>query len=192
MSQELRSTVTFLQMFGPPARPWRAPPRPDLSVVQIRPVTAGFYRPIYNDVGAPWRWAVRRRMSDANLEALLNDPRIELHVLYVGAWAVGFGELDGRVEGEIEIRYFGIRPDWIGQGLGPYFLDCLTRMVWRRDLRRFWLHTCTHDHPAALAMYQRGGFEPYHRCEETQIDPFLDGTIPCPPGGFRFPTPSSS
>lgn len=191
MSLELRSTVTFLQMFGLPQRALRQPPRPNLSVLQIRPVTAGFYRPIYNDVGAPWRWAMRRRMTDVDLEALLNHPAIELHVLYAGAWPVGFAELDGRVEGEVEIRYFGIRPSCIGQGLGPYLLDFVIRTVWTRPLKRFWLHTCTHDHPAALAMYERAGFQRYHQAEETQIDPFLDGTIPCPPGGFPSATPSS-
>lgn len=184
----LRSTVTYVQMLAPPSRAWRRAPRPDLSVVRIRPVTAGYYRPLYNDVGGPWRWAMRRRMTDEQLEAHLNDPEVDLQVLYAGGYPVGMAELERRVAGEIELRYFGARPAWIGQGLGPYFLDFLIREAWSEPLKRFWLHTCTHDHPAALQMYLRAGFVAYDTQEETQIDPFLDGTIPCPPGGFRLPT----
>jgi hypothetical protein len=31
------------------------------------------------------------------------------------------------------------------------------------DVRRVWLHTCTFDHPSAVAFYQRSGFIPLRR-----------------------------
>ena len=34
---------------------------------------------------------------------------------------------------------------------------------------RLWVHTCNHDHPGALASYQRCGFRPY-RQERSIID----------------------
>ena len=43
---------------------------------------------------------------------------------------------------------------------------------------RVWLHTCTFDHPAALAFYQRSGFRPFRRQVEVVNDPRLDGTVP--------------
>jgi hypothetical protein len=43
---------------------------------------------------------------------------------------------------------------------------------------RVWLHTCSFDHPAALAFYQRAGFRPFRRQIEIADDPRLDGTVP--------------
>jgi hypothetical protein len=40
------------------------------------------------------------------------------------------------------------------------------------------VHTCTLDHPAALAFYQRSGFVAYRRQVEIDDDPRLDGTLP--------------
>jgi hypothetical protein len=43
---------------------------------------------------------------------------------------------------------------------------------------RVWVHTCTSDHPAALAFYQRSGFRPVRRQIEIADDPRLDGSAP--------------
>jgi GNAT superfamily N-acetyltransferase len=53
-------------------------------------------------------------------------------------------------------------PDFIGQGLGKYFLQWTIDKAWGYQPRRFWLHTCTLDHPAALPNYQKAGFAIYH------------------------------
>jgi hypothetical protein len=51
--------------------------------------------------------------------------------------------------------------------------------AWARPgLRRFWLHTCTLDHPRALAFYIRSGFVPFRYQVEIMPDPRLDGTLP--------------
>ncbi|MBV9333836.1 MAG: GNAT family N-acetyltransferase, partial [Candidatus Eremiobacteraeota bacterium] len=42
---------------------------------------------------------------------------------------------------------------------------------WSRSIGRFWLHTCTLDHPGALAFYRRTGFTPYARKVEVFDDP---------------------
>jgi len=81
---------------------------------------------------------------------------------------------------------FGVVPQRIGQGLGSYLIDWAIHRVWSRGSHRFWLHTCTRDHPKALAFYQRAGFVPYAVQQEVLNDPFLDGTIApdeiAPPG----------
>jgi hypothetical protein len=51
-------------------------------------------------------------------------------------------------------------------------------LAWSRPVTRVWLHTCTFDHPAALAFYQRSGFRPFRRQVEVLNDPRLDGTVP--------------
>ena len=63
-----------------------------------------------------------------------------------------------RIEGEIELVQFGLVPEFIGQGLGKYFLNWTIDKAWSYDPRRFWLHTCTLDHKAALPNYLKAGF----------------------------------
>jgi GNAT superfamily N-acetyltransferase len=82
----------------------------------------------------------------------------------------GYAELDGRVEGEIELAYFGLVPDFIGQRLGPWLLDWAVRRAWI-GARRVWVHTCTLDHPGALAMYERAGFVRFKTEVEIADDP---------------------
>jgi hypothetical protein len=40
------------------------------------------------------------------------------------------------------------------------------------------VHTCTFNHPSAVAFYQRSGFRPFRRQIEIADDPRLDGTAP--------------
>jgi GNAT superfamily N-acetyltransferase len=81
-------------------------------------------------------------------------PLNEVHVLHVDGTPAGFAELDRRIEGEIELVQFGLMPEFIGQSLGRYFLQWTIDKAWSYGPRRFWLHTCTKDHPAALPNYQ--------------------------------------
>jgi hypothetical protein len=53
---------------------------------------------------------------------------------------------------------FGLIPEFIGQGPGRYFLQWPIDKAWTYQPRRFWLHTCTKDHPAALPNYLKAGF----------------------------------
>ncbi len=78
-----------------------------------------------------------------------------------GGVPAGFAELDRRIEGEIELVQFGLMPEFIGQGLGRYFLQWAIDKAWSYHPRRFWLHTCTKDHPAALPNYLKAGFVVY-------------------------------
>ena len=62
-------------------------------------------------------------MSDEALATIIGDPRDELHVLHVDGTPAGFAELDRRQPHEIELVQFGLMPDFIGQGLGKWFLQ---------------------------------------------------------------------
>jgi GNAT superfamily N-acetyltransferase len=57
---------------------------------------------------------------------------------------------------------FGLMPEFIGKGLGKYFLRWTVDKAWSYNPRRFWLHTCTKDHPAALPNYLKAGFAIYN------------------------------
>ena len=70
-------------------------------------------------------------------------------------------ETGKRIEGEIELVQFGLMPGFIGQSLGRYFLQWTIDKAWSYRPRRFWLHTCTKDHLAALPNYLKAGFAVY-------------------------------
>ena len=149
--------TTYLQMFDRPQ--WVvAPPRDDLAVVHAKKPPVAYYRFLYDAVGRDYDWTSRKELSDAELAALLNDLRLEVHVLMVDGVPAGFAELDRRTEGEIELVQFGLIRDFIGQGLGKYSLQWTTDKAWSYSPKRFWLHTCTKDHPAALPNYLKAGF----------------------------------
>jgi GNAT superfamily N-acetyltransferase len=162
-SRSIETVVTYLEMTIPPAQPPRRAPRQGLEIRRAERPTISFYRYLYAAVGEPWTWTVRRGLSDAELAAILNDQRVEVNILWVGGVPAGYAELDRRAPPDIELAYFGLTPEFIGQGLGAYLLDWTIHHAWRSRPRRLWLHTCDLDHPRALDVYQRLGFRIYDR-----------------------------
>ena len=153
-------TVYYLEMMTPNQRSVPAP-RDGLAVLHVHSPSVPCYRFLYNAVGKDYRWLSRRKLSDEELAAVIQDPRIELHVLHVEGAPAGYAELDRHPPEEIELVQFGLMSDFIGQGLGKWFLQWTIDRVWSYQPKRFWLHTCTLDHPAALPTYKKAGFVQY-------------------------------
>lgn len=170
---EIEVTITYLEMRAPPTRPPTPLPRTGSKIALLRAEapTVEFYRFLYNAVGRPWRWYERNLLSDAELIEIIADKRVEIYVLYCDGAPAGYAELDFRRAGEVELAYFGLMPDHIGRGLGAYMLDSAIDAAWSREPDRLWVHTCTLDHPAALAVYQKAGFVPYDQKTTTIPDP---------------------
>ena len=167
-------TVTYLEMTSPDQR--TAPPEwtePAVVVRAERP-TISFYRYLYDTVGADWDWFERGRLSSEALAAIIHDDAVEVFVLHVRGVPAGYVELDRRVEHEVEIAYFGLVPDYIGRGLGPCLLGWGLDRAWSYGPRRVWLHTCSLDHPKALSVYLRAGFEVFDRRVEPVEATLLD------------------
>ena len=156
-------TVTYLQMTSPDQLAASPEWTEGTTIRRAERPTVSFYRYLYDTVGADWDWYERRRLSDDALAAIVHDDAVEVHVLYVRGVPAGYVEFDRRVEGEVEIAYFGLVPDYIGRGLGPALLGWALKRAWSCAPRRVWLHTCSLDHPKALAVYRRAGFEVYDR-----------------------------
>jgi GNAT superfamily N-acetyltransferase len=154
----------YLEMLAPPQHAV-ARPRDGLVFLHALRPTVAYYRFFYDAVGEQWHWSSRKKMTDVEIAAILNDPRVEMHVMYCDGVPAGFAELDRRSDGEIELVQFGLLPDFIGKGLGKYFLHWTLEKIWGYQPRRAWLHTCTLDHPAALPNYLKAGFVVYK--EET-------------------------
>ncbi|MEZ5851261.1 MAG: GNAT family N-acetyltransferase [Hyphomicrobiaceae bacterium] len=142
----------------------------------------GWYRDLFRKVGAPWLWHSRLRSSDAALGAILADDEVEVSVLVDSAGPsdveIGILELDFRVPGTCEIAFFGVVPEAIGRGLGRYLMTHALATAWARPIESVWLHTCTLDHPGALAFYLRSGFRTERQQLELADDPRLTGHLP--------------
>jgi GNAT superfamily N-acetyltransferase len=166
---KLKIAITHLEMLDRPQFRELAPPSVQIKITPAVNPTVSFYRYLYNTVGGPWLWYERRQMSDEQLRAIIQNPKIEIYVLYVDGVPAGYAELDRRHQTDIELAYFGIMPEFIGQRLGPFLLNWIIDKAWSYHPQRFWLHTCTLDHPKALVIYQQAGFVPY-KVEEKIVD----------------------
>ena len=158
-------TRTYLRMTSPDSlRPRRDPPL-GARVERIPRCSPARYRELYRDVGGPWHWHDRDAWSDERLAEHLEQDGVSVHVLTVYVVNAGYFELQRHDDGDVELVYFGLVERFIGRGLGGYLLTRAVDEAWRLGASTIWLHTCTLDHPAALANYRARGFEPY-RSEE--------------------------
>jgi len=168
--KKIETVVTYLEMRAPPADERLSPaPRDDLSIVRAESPTTSFYRYLYETIGADWLWTDRKKIDDQALKAILHDPAVEVWVLWAAGVPAGYVELDRRAPNEIEVAFFGLIPEFIGQGLGTYLLDWAIHQAWSYEPSRLWVHTQTLDHPRALSVYQKLGFTPY-KTEAIQVD----------------------
>ena len=176
-TNQIQVTITYLEMLAKPQPPAKKVREQDALVQRVRQPAVPFYRFLYNTVGQPWLWYERRQMSDETLREIIQHPQVEVYVLYSGGAPAGYGELDLRQMPDIELAYFGLMPEFIGQGLGTRLVQAMIEEAWQREPQRFWLHTCTLDHPQALAFYQRAGFVPYAQETKTIDDPRALGVM---------------
>jgi GNAT superfamily N-acetyltransferase len=173
---ELAAVVTFLEMH---AAPGVTPPASPLSLQHLQAPSPDEYRTLFRLVGAPWLWFSRLLMDDAALAAIIQDADVELYAVVDESGArCGMLELDFREVGECELAFVGLVHELSGQGHGRWLLTKSLQLAWRDGIRRVHVHTCSLDHPAALAAYRRAGFVPFKRAVETFPDPRLLGILP--------------
>jgi GNAT superfamily N-acetyltransferase len=175
------AVVTSLEMRDLPPPDREALARSDLFVRRVEAPTADWYLDLFREIGTEYLWFGRLRMSRGDLQALLDDPLVEIYTLHEAAAPDkprGLLELDRRVGNDIELGYFGLTPEIIGRGAGRFLMAQAIEKVRAYAPDRFWVHTCTLDHPSALGFYRKSGFVPYERSVEIADDPRLDGTLP--------------
>jgi GNAT superfamily N-acetyltransferase len=112
------------------------------------------------------------------LQSILRSDHVEIYALSINGADEGLLELDFRDSGQCELAFFGLTSAIQGQGAGRWLMNRAVRRAWERPIRRFWVHTCSHDHPDALKFYLRSGFIPYARRVEVADDPRLTGLMP--------------
>lgn len=163
MGTKLDVTITYLeQCERPPSKPV-AMPRGQIAILRVCKPTVHYYRYLYATVGDPYHWVSRKRLTDDDLKRIITDENVYIYVLYYEGAPAGFTEIDNRAGTEVEIKFFGLIPDYVGKGLGRYFLKQSIDLAWQLKPVRVMLETCTLDHPAALPLYQKLGFNVFDK-----------------------------
>ena len=173
---KIAAIVTHLEMTERPALP--PDPIGAWSLRRVESPALDWYRDLYRRVGEEWLWFSRTQMADAELAAIIQSPLVEVYALVHEGRDEGLLELDFREAGQCEIIFFGVIAKLIGSGAGRWMMNRTLELAWSRPVTRVWVHTCTFDHPAAVAFYQRSGFRAFRRQIEIADDPRLDGTAP--------------
>lgn len=174
---KLAAVVTHLEMTSPaPLRP-----APKVKGVEIRRVTKpglDWYRDLFSRVGTQeWMWLSRLELDDAALGAVLNDPLVHCYAMRSQGQDEGLLELDFRQSHDCELAFFGTTRVMIGTGAGRMLMNHAIQAAWAEPIDRLHVHTCTLDHPSALAFYQRSGFVPVRQQIEIADDPRVRGLM---------------
>ena len=112
---------------------------------------------LYERVGGAWGWFDRAAWTDADWAGWANRDNHHLFLGLVEGEICGYVELDQQGP-EVEVAFFGLLAEFIGQGLGGWLLSAGLREAWLLPgVERVWFHTCELDAPTALAYYQARG-----------------------------------
>lgn len=171
------AVVTCLEMLARP-EPRRERAAENWSLRRVENPDLEWYRALYRRVGQDWLWFSRLCMSDETLADILAAPGVEVYAFEVDGQPEGLLELDFRVKGECELAFFGLTATAQGTGAGRWLMNRALDRAWSQPIRRLWVHTCTFDHPDAVAFYRRSGFVAYKQQIEIADDPRLTGAMP--------------
>jgi len=159
-------TVTFLEMVAPPAHYPPVPYNRPIALLKARGMPNHFYRYLIDRIGRKWHWVNALRLSDEELAKKLADPARDVRVLHLDGVPAGMFEVAPLDDDMMELVYFGLMENATGQGIGRWFLGAAMEAAWSRSPQRVVVQTCTLDHPAALPLYQKIGFNPVAQVKE--------------------------
>ena len=158
MGRAVDVTITYLRQDAHPLVAQQPRPNRKLALLRAERPPVHFYRYLYDLIGGPWHWISRKKLSDAALAEMIGNQAVFIYVLYVDGVPAGMAEIDAAEMPVVEIRFFGLAPDFIGMGLSRFFLANVIELAWSHNPTEVRIETCTLDHPAALALYQKFGF----------------------------------
>lgn len=147
--------TTYLEMRSPEAVHPSA--TTDLVIVEAQIPCPEFSRFLYTAVGGSWYWVERLSWSYRTWVEHLTQKAIRTWVGYQQGTPAGYYELSKQPDGSVKIDYFGLLPQFIGQGYGGHLLTHALQSAWAWKANRVWVHTCTLDGEHALKNYQARG-----------------------------------
>jgi len=170
--RETAYTVTYLEMHHRPAHVPPLPMGPHVALVAAVDPPAHYFTYLYGTVGRDHAWTDWFERPAEELAAFVGDARVEIFTMMLEGWPGGFFVLDTREEGVCDLAFFGLMPEAQGRALGKWLLGQAVETAWERPgVGKVTVNTCTLDHPRALPLYQRMGFEPVGQETLTRVLP---------------------
>ena len=124
------SVVTYLEMTGPP-RPQPLPEPPELALRRVERPDLAWYRDLYRRIGTDWLWFSRLVMPDDEVRGDHRRPAGRGLCTARDGRDEGLLELDRREPPDIELAYFGLTPEHMGQGAGRWLMRRAIELAWR-------------------------------------------------------------
>jgi GNAT superfamily N-acetyltransferase len=143
----------------------------DFLILRAEKPTIDFYKFLFISLGKEWGWTSRLLLTEEELKREIEDPLIEIYVLYHKGVPAGYFELNKRKKSEVNLSYFGLFREFIGKGLGKKFISFVLNKAWSSNPEKVILNTCEYDHPAALPLYLKIGFKIDHEEIRKEIYP---------------------
>ena len=153
--------TTYLEMTSPSdLRPSNAVVD-DFAIRRVSIPCPELNRFLYEVVGRDWQWTYRLPWSPERWKTYVLRDELSTWLGTCEGMTVGYFELEKQDEGNVEIKIFGLVPQFVGKGLGGHMLTQAIRTAWDMGASRVWVHTCTLDAPAALPNYLARGLRIY-------------------------------
>ncbi len=131
----------------------------DFTTTLVKPADSKLNQQLYREVGAKWQWTDRLPWSDQEWRDYVARDNLTTWLAHWKGERAGYFELEAQHNGNVEIVYFGLLPNYIGNGLGSMMLTAAVKAAWNQpDTQRVWVHTCSNDHRHALENYRKRGF----------------------------------
>lgn len=161
--------VTYLEMRAVPSHFPPMPINQHLALLKCEKIPLHYYRYLLDRVGRQWDWVNALRLDDEALAKLVHAATRDIRVVYLNGNPAGFFDLAMRDGNICELVFFGLMDHAVGRGLGYWFLGAAIQAAWSHNPEKVTVQTCTLDHPAALPLYQKLGFEPVGQANEQVV-----------------------
>ena len=139
-------------------------PNEDYYLEKVMPSDYQLNKFFYKQIGKSHKWVDRLEWNDSNWIKYVSNKNVSTFVLKKKADIAGFFELIyHKDKSEIEIAYFGLLDDYIGEKLGGYMLSEAIKKSFSFNIKRVWVHTCSLDHINALQNYLSRGMKIYNK-----------------------------
>jgi len=130
----------------------------DTFAYKIKNPKAKYFFKLYNLVGNDYEWNDMNCLKNSEVEQILKDTSIDFYLFFKNLKLLGFFILDFREKKICDLMYFGLLPDAIGLGYGSQMLKIALKKSSDKKFKKITVNTNTLDHPNALPLYKKMGF----------------------------------
>ena len=135
-------------------------PNQDLTLEKVNPPNIELNKFFYKNIGKNHRWVDRLAWDNLKWISYLENKNVNTYTLKLNNDLVGYFEtIKDLSTKSIEIGYFGILDDYIGNKFGSYLLSEAIKICFQLKPQKVWVHTCSLDHKHALSNYLNRGLK---------------------------------